>query len=145
MNARVANSIHYVVQGVGLASGQNSSSSRSSSRSGRANAGSGNYISNGAYEEWLNFPQGPDGPLLLRSQRWNMDQTSKQCGWLQNGVANYYYHSGENKVYLTNDPVGMLILPTDPPELVAFIRKHLKHHNNVEYSYDSRKNLMTRK
>jgi len=137
----MVSSVHYVVQGVGLLSEQNDPISRRS----KGNTDSEGYFSKGSYEQWLHFPKGPDGPVLVRMQRWSIDQKVKLCGWLQDGTANYYYHSGENTIYLTNDPIGMLILPTDPPELVEFIQKYTKHQTDVEYRHDRKKDLMTTK
>lgn len=86
-------SVHYVRQGV--------------------TQNNGRLESMGAYEKWLYFPEGPDGPIFYRMQRWNIAMTGKMCSWLQNGDGVYYYHSGRKTMYLNNAPVSHGPLPTD--------------------------------
>jgi RNA polymerase sigma-70 factor (ECF subfamily) len=83
--------------------------------------------SKGAYEQWYRFPEGPDGPFLFRMQRWNPQQTQKLCWWVQNADANYYVHSGEQRIYLSNARLyssrySTKVLPTDPPDFCRFVR-----------------------
>jgi RNA polymerase sigma factor (sigma-70 family) len=135
-------SVQYTVQGIGLLQEDNIAVAvLPANRSRKGDVDVGPYYSKGAYEQWLRFPEGPDGPMLVRMQRWSIDKTEKLCGWLQNGRANYYYHSGEKQIYITNDPVGMLILPTDPPEMVDFITQHTDYQDNIQYTYDRRTKL----
>lgn len=79
------------------------------------------YKSKGAYENLLYLPQGPDGAVLRFQQRWTIDRKSRLCSWLQDSNANYYYNSGGNTIYITNDPLGLLILPCDEAHLRGFI------------------------
>lgn len=84
--------------------------------------------SQGAYEQWFQFPQGPDGPFLFRMQRWSPTQDEKLCWWLQNEDANYYIHSGRGIAYitnarLTNGNYSTKVLPTDSLEFCAFIQE----------------------
>lgn len=135
-------SVQYTVQGIGLLQEDNIAVAvLPANRSRKGDVDIGPYYSKGAYEQWLQFPEGPDGPMLVRMQRWSIDKTEKLCGWLQNGRANYYFHSGENQIYITNDPVGMLILPTDPPELVDFLTQYTDYQDNIKYTYDRRTKL----
>ena len=139
---QAVHSAHYTVQGIGLVEEDNVVVAvQPANRSRKADVDIGPYYCKGAYEQWLQFPEGPDGPILLRMQRWNIDKTDKLCAWLQNGRANYYYNSGENQIYITNDPVGMLIMPTDPPELVAFLTRHTNYQDNIKYTHDRRTRL----
>lgn len=90
------------------------------------NLAAGLSLSKGAYEQMFFFPDGIDGPLFLMMQRWDPSQTNKLCGWMQNGAANYYYHSGKNIIYLYdyNLPIRDLStrrLPSDTPEFAAFM------------------------
>jgi len=90
-------------------------------------AGTYENQSQGVYEQWYYFPEGLDGPMLFRMQRWNPRGTKKLCWWVENGEANYYVHSGEEKIYIHNDHLtlggGMVKpLPTDSPATAEFIR-----------------------
>lgn len=140
-------SAHYTVQGIGLVEENPEVATLPAYRSRKADVDIGPYYSKGAYEQWLQFPEGPDGPVFVRMQRWELDpktheNTAKLCGWLQNERAFYYYASGENRVYLTNDPIGMLILPTDPPELCDFIMEHSEYQDRIKCSYDRKTGLI---
>ncbi len=140
-------SVHYTVQGIGLVQEDNKAIAvLPANRSRKADVDVGPYYCKGAYEQWLQFPDGPDGPVLVRMQRWGMDPkthetTDKQCGWLQNGRANYYYYAGDNTLYITNDPVGMLILPTDSPEMVDFLSKYSQYQDSIKYTCDRKTGL----
>ena len=58
----------------------------------------GRSLSRGAYEQWYFFPEDVDGPLFMMMQRWDPQQQSKLCSWLQNGKA-------------WGRPVDILIMP----------------------------------
>ena len=137
-------SAHYVIQGVTPVVEQvtnttqtkkriSSSSSSSFSSSIISDRTRVKYQTKGAYENKLYMPQGSEGPVMRFMQRWNTEQTGKLCSWLQDGSGNYYYHSGEGKTYITNDPLRMLILPTDPPELVKFIYSQVGYDSRFSY------------
>jgi RNA polymerase sigma factor (sigma-70 family) len=138
-------SAHYVIQGVmpvveqttnttqvkkRPSSSSSSSSFSSSIISDRAHV---RYQTKGAYENKLYMPQGTEGPVMRFMQRWNTEQTGKLCSWLQDGSGNYYYYSGEDKIYITNDPLRMLILPTDSPDLVKFIFSQIGYDSRLSY------------
>ena len=83
-------------------------------------------LSKGAYEQWLYFPDGVNGPVFLRMQRWNPQQRNKLCSWLENGRANYYFDSGNNLVHITNcrvcwSSLKVRRLPTDTEEFSGFL------------------------
>ena len=83
-------------------------------------------LSKGAYEQWLYFPDGVNGPVFLRMQRWNPQQRNKLCSWLENGRANYYFDSGNNLVHITNcrvcwSSLKVRRLPTDTVEFSGFL------------------------
>jgi RNA polymerase sigma-70 factor (ECF subfamily) len=85
-----------------------------------------NSLSKGAYEQWFHFPEGQDGPMFFRMQRWNPGQTEKLCAWLQDASANYYYESGSKVVYINNYRVfwsnlQIRRLPCDDAEFTAFL------------------------
>lgn len=83
-------------------------------------------LSKGAYEQWFLFPEWIDGPVFTRMQRWDPRQKNKLCSWLQNGEANYYYHSGEKRIYINNyriwrSNLNVRRLPSDTVELTSFL------------------------
>ncbi|MCK5001250.1 MAG: RNA polymerase sigma factor [Anaerohalosphaera sp.] len=131
-------SVSFTVQGIGPASTL-SSSSESIDKSGP------NFVSKGAYDTLLHFPEGVDGPMLRRDQRWlNLDRTGKACSWLQDGNANYYYGSVENIVYTTNEPLSVLVLPTDEPEFAEFLLSQCDMPDGLDYYRDPKTGLMTK-
>lgn len=88
----------------------------------------GGSLSKGAYEQWFYFPDGVDGPMFMRMQRWTPELGQKLCSWLENGQGNYYYNSGNNKVYLTNyhvcwSSLKVCRLPTDTKDFTDFLSK----------------------
>lgn len=128
-------SVHYTVQGVVPVAIKNAGSTRSSLSSSfvATDRMSVEYKTKGAYERMLIMPDGPDGPLMRFDQRLSMELGEKQCSWLQDGSGNYYYHSGEKQKYITNDPLRLLVLPTDPPDYVAFIHSQVGYDSRVSY------------
>jgi RNA polymerase sigma-70 factor (ECF subfamily) len=83
-------------------------------------------LSKGAYEQWLYFPDGIEGPMFMRMQRWDPQQQNKLCAWLENEQANYYFDSGYNLVHITNCRVcwsnlKVRRLPTDSEEFSEFL------------------------
>jgi len=83
-------------------------------------------LSKGAYEQWFYFPDGVDGPMLMRMQRWDPQQQNKLCAWLENDQANYYFDSGYNLIRINNSRVcwsslKVRRLPTDDEELSEFL------------------------
>ena len=85
-----------------------------------------NSQSKGAYEQWFHFPEGLDGPVYFRMQRWNAHQTEKLCSWLQDAHANYYYESGQGRIHINNyrvfwSSLRVRRLPSDDAEFTAFL------------------------
>jgi len=83
-------------------------------------------LSKGAYEQWLYFPDGIDGPSFMRMQRWDPQQQNKLCAWLENEQANYYFDSGTNIIHITNCRVcwsnlRVRRLATDSEEFLEFL------------------------
>jgi len=99
----------------------------------------------GAYEKSYYFPEGVDGPMFMRMQRWGgIPQTVKLCSWLQNAEGNYYFHSGERTVYLHNYNLWLSSwrvtqLPTDTTELARYLRQTEDEVEGVVklYNYDT--------
>ena len=91
------------------------------------NPGAGS-LSRGAYEQWYSFPEGIDGPLNRRMQRWDPITGEKLCTWLNNEHGNYYYASGERILYQWNrrirwSSLKVLRLPSDCAEFANFISR----------------------
>jgi RNA polymerase sigma factor (sigma-70 family) len=102
-------------------------------------------FSNGTYEQAYYFPDGIDGTLFMWMQRWDSKQQNPLCRWLQNGQANYYYHSGEKKVYVRNGPLWgirrTVFLPSDPSEMVDFLDQVEGEKTGMIYRRDSHSGL----
>jgi len=104
-------------------------------------------LSKGAYEQWFSCPDGIDGPLFMRMQRWDAKETTKLCAWLENGDGNYYYHCTDNKVYINNyrlfwSSLRVRRLPTDTAEFTNYLSKIEGDLNGVEYIRDSQTGLL---
>lgn len=118
-------------------------------QSGNNVPGAPESLSKGAYEQWYYFPDGIDGALFFRMQRWDPQQQIRQCAWLQNGQANYYWHSGDNVVYLTNrrlwsrslTQIRIRRLPTDEPALTAFLDRMEGGETAIQVRRDPRTGL----
>jgi RNA polymerase sigma-70 factor (ECF subfamily) len=100
-----------------------------------------NSLSKGAYEQWFYFPQGRDGPMFFRMQRWDPQQKTKLCAWLQDAQANYYYDSGKNVVHINNyrvfwSSLKVRRLPTDDAEFTAFLNRMEGDDGNITYERD---------
>ncbi len=108
----------------------------------------GRSLSKGAYEQWFFFPEGVDGPMFMMMQRWDPQQESKLCGWLQNEDGNYYYHSGEQKYYVRNYRLPMRTLrvrrlPSDTEEFISFLDSVEGKIEGINYTRDSKTGLLT--
>lgn len=104
-------------------------------------------LSKGAYEQWYYCPDGIDGPMFMRMQRWDAKQTNKLCAWLQNGDGNYYYYCTDNKVYINNyrvfwSSLRVRRLPTDTAEFTNFLSEIEGDLSGVEYNRDSQTGLL---
>ena len=87
---------------------------------------SGGSLSKGSYEQWFYFPEGADGPSLMRMLRWTVNLDKKQCSWLESCCGNYYYDSAAKQVYARNARVcwsnlRVRRLPTDSEEFIEFL------------------------
>ncbi len=87
--------------------------------------------STSAHEQyWYYFPEGPEGPMMLRAQSENA--TSRV---LQNDEANYSYRDGT--VYINNhhmllDDLSVFKLPTDSPELRGYLAQVEGVRNDIQ-------------
>ena len=91
------------------------------------NPGAGS-LSRGAYEQWYYFPDGIDGPMYMRMQRWDPNTGEKLCAWLNNEHGNYYYESGSRVLYQWNrrirwSSLKVRRLPSDSAEFADFISR----------------------
>ncbi|MBN2132922.1 MAG: RNA polymerase sigma factor [Sedimentisphaerales bacterium] len=109
--------------------------------------GPSSSLSKGAYEQWFHFPDGVDGPVFFRMQRWDPQQKDRLCAWLQDGEANYYFESGTKKLYLSNDRVywsclKVRRLPTDDAEFTGFLTTVEGRDPKLTYQRDRRSGLL---
>jgi hypothetical protein len=112
-----------------------------------ATGGAISSLSIGLYDHKIYFPDGPDGPMFTRTQRWDPHRTVELCSWLQNDQANYYYHAGEQKVYINNyrpwtGSFRVQRLPTDEAGFAEFISEVEGSPQGVAYKRDRRSGLL---
>jgi RNA polymerase sigma-70 factor (ECF subfamily) len=77
---------------------------------------------------WFFYPEGANGPVMMRQTRPIGSGSQSVCQWLQNDDANYHYDLGRNTVTINNyhmwDPdLSVARLPTDSPQLSAFLTR----------------------
>lgn len=106
-------------------------------------------LSKGAYEQWYYFPDGVDGPMFMRMQRWDPQQKNELCCWLQNDQANYYYHGGEKQIYISNyrlwlSSLRVRRLPTDTVEFTSFLSEVEGDTKGVKYTRDRKTGLLVK-
>lgn len=105
--------------------------------------------SKGAYEHWFYLPEGVDGPMFMRMQRWDPQQEEKLCSWLQDAEANYYYDCTNDRIHINNCRVcwsnlRVRRLPTDSKEFIDFL-SHVEGEPRgfSEYTRDPNNDLLT--
>ncbi len=106
-------------------------------------------LSKGAYEQWFYCPDGINGSLFMRMQRWDAKQTNELCAWLENGEGNYYYYCTDNKVYINNyrvfwSSLRVRRLPTDTAEFTNYLSEIEGDLSGVEYTRDNQTGLLRR-
>ena len=77
---------------------------------------------------WFFYPEGANGPVMMRQTRPVGSGSQSVCQWLQNDDANYHYDLGRNVVTINNyhmwDPdLSVSRLPTDSAQLSAFLTR----------------------
>lgn len=84
-----------------------------------------------AHEQyWYYFPEGPEGPLMLRAQSRNAASRI-----VQGPEANYSYHAGTvsiNNYRMLLDDLSVLKLPTDSPEMRGFMMQVEGIRNDIQ-------------
>ncbi|MBN2138993.1 MAG: sigma-70 family RNA polymerase sigma factor [Sedimentisphaerales bacterium] len=80
----------------------------------------------GAEESWYYYPAGKDGPVMMRTVRWESSAAQSYCQLWQDGEADYYFDKRKNTIYVNNwrmcrDGLAVQRLPTDWAELRDFI------------------------
>jgi len=122
-------SVHYTVQGRNNIVGGKSS------------------LSFGAFEHWYYFPDGVEGSVFMRKQRWNPAETVELCTWIENEHGNYYYNNVKSLLYINNSHqlsrlLGVRVLPTDSAEFVAFISGIKGETEGVRYTRDVKTGML---
>jgi len=85
-------------------------------------------LQEGFEEVWCYYPQGADGPVMMRMLRWDSHNKQPYCQWLQNERATYYFDRPDNTVHVKNHRIwrkdlSVWRLPTDPPEMREFLSR----------------------
>jgi len=76
----------------------------------------------GVREYWHYYPQGANGPVMMRLLKWDPRAKRSYCQWLQNERANYEFDRDKNTVFVRNhrswrDDLSVWRLPTDNTNL----------------------------
>ena len=75
---------------------------------------------------WYYYPEGVDGPVMMRKVVADHEGRQRYCQWLQNDKGNYRYDPRSNTITLESHRMwqgdySVTRLPTDSPELADFI------------------------
>ncbi len=94
---------------------------------------------------WYFFPEGGDGPVMMRFLKSDVSGDSSYCQYLQNQRANYYYNN--NTIYINNfhmysPNLSVARLPTDDEDLSQFISRIEGKKADMEYVSSKRKGLL---
>ncbi|AQT69780.1 Sigma-24 [Anaerohalosphaera lusitana] len=110
-----------------------------------ANLRVGRSLSKGAYEQWFYFPEGIEGPMFKMMQRWDPQVENKLCSWLLDEDGQRYYHSGQNTIYVMNNPLAKrntARFPSDSEDFCAFLESMEGEEKGVEYIRDAKTGLL---
>ncbi|MBN2377156.1 MAG: RNA polymerase sigma factor [Sedimentisphaerales bacterium] len=77
-------------------------------------------------ERWFYYPEGAEGPVMIRHLRRNDPASQAYCRRLQNGYASYSFDNKTKTIHLNNywywnKDLSVLRLPTDSEEMVRFL------------------------
>lgn len=77
---------------------------------------------------WFFYPEGVNGPVMMRHTRPVDSGPQSVCQWLQNDDANYRYDLGRkivtiNNYHMWNSDLSVARLPTDSPQLSGFLTR----------------------
>jgi RNA polymerase sigma-70 factor (ECF subfamily) len=93
---------------------------------------------------WFYFPEGPQGPVLLRAQS-RTDAVGSRTQVLQNEQANYSYQAGTvyiNNYHMLLDDLSVFKLPTDSTTLRGFLAQVEGIENDIQPVSTSGRNLL---
>ncbi|MHC4616693.1 MAG: RNA polymerase sigma factor [Planctomycetota bacterium] len=84
------------------------------------------------HKRWYFFPEGTEGPMMTRLMQ------GGRCQWMQDERANYYFDRRSNTVHINNyrqwnSDLAVWRLPTDRPELTAFLSQVEGEREEMEY------------
>lgn len=72
----------------------------------------------GVHEYWHYYPNGTNGPVMMRLLKWEPQAKQPYCQWLQNERENYFFDKSKNTIFIRNHRVWhedaeVWRLPTD--------------------------------
>jgi len=98
-------------------------------------AGPGTQTSTRTGEYWYYFPEGPSGPMMMRVTS-EADGRQSNFQYLQNDRGNYTFDNHSihiNNQRMVAEDLCVFQLPTDRPELAAFISRVQGYRDPMEY------------
>ncbi|MBN2315091.1 MAG: RNA polymerase sigma factor [Sedimentisphaerales bacterium] len=104
-----------------------------------------NSVSEGAEQCWYFFPEGADGPVMMRFLQSDDSGKDFSCQYLQNQHANY--HCNKGAIYVSNSrmfnpDLSVQRLPTDSEALSRFISRVEGRETHMETVPNRRKGLL---
>ena len=98
-------------------------------------------------EYWHYYPQGTNGPLMMRLLKWDARAQQSYCQWLQNEQANYYFDRDRNTIFIRNhrtwrDDSAVWRLPTDNPSVMRSLALAEPDAEPIQYVRDDGAGLL---
>jgi len=92
----------------------------------------------GAEENWYYYPLGKEGPVMMRTVRWESEGAESYCQLWQDAEADYFFDQKKNTIYIYNSKMwgrGSAVqrLPTDSVRLRDFISRVEGGEDEMEY------------
>ena len=94
---------------------------------------------------WYFFPEGADGPVMMRMLEFSKSGKQSYCQYLQNEHANYSYDKATiymNNFRMYNPDLSVRRLPTDREDLTDFISRITGRPDDMEYVSGKGKGLL---
>jgi len=97
-----------------------------------------NQVSKDTEEYWYYFPEGANGPMVMRLMKSDPQAKGLYCVWRQNEQGNYYFDKRKNTIYINNyrmwqSDLTVQRLPADKPKFREFLSRVEGQPAEMEY------------
>ena len=105
------------------------------------------HVSEDVDECWYYFPEGADGPVMMRIMKSDSGGKQSYCAWRQNDRANYHFDKRKNTISISNhrlwrSDLAVWRLPTDKADLREFLSQVEGRSGEMEYVHSEGDGLL---